>query len=708
MKSFVSTLFIIATFSCQQPLDDTKINREAVVSRHNVEINRVDTLNSLTLGNGNFAMTMDVTGLQSFPEIYKNGVPLGTQSIWGWHSFPTEENYQIEETLAPIKSHGREVPYARQWPADTRRGEAANYLRQNPHRIHLANIGWSFLDKNGEELGIKSITNINQTLDLWNGELISRFMIDDENVKVISMVDQETDELHVRVESNLIMKERLSLKIKYPYPTGAWLNEGVTYDDSEPLQLKLTRDRSNLSIKRQIDSLTYFTSVASTIKMEVKNQSNGFLFKPENKASRWEFSVSFSEKEKHIATANFEQSRSTVNKAYEDFWTAGGMMDFGATEEPAAYEIERRMILSMYLTQVNCSGAYPPQETGLTYNSWYGKPHLEMHWWHGVHFALWGRPDVLQKQLEWYKSNQGVARGMAQRQGFKGVRWQKMTDHRGGETSSSVGSYLIWQQPHLIYFSELLFQTTEDSTLLAEFEPLITSTADFMADFAWYDEETKRYILGPGVMPAQERYEPQDTYNPTFELAYWKWALQTAINWRKRLNLPPRPDWVNVVDNLSQLPFQDGVYLSTENATDSYTNSEYMTDHPSLLAAYGLLPQTPGLDTALMRATFDKVWNEWQWQDTWGWDFPMAAMTATRLGLPDKAIGSLLMPITTNTYLKNGHNYQNETLRIYLPGNGGYLTALALMAVGSRDAVQRLPGFPKDWKVKVEGITPML
>lgn len=36
----------------------------------------------------------------------------------------------------------------------------------------------------------------------------------------------------------------------------------------------------------------------------------------------------------------------------------------------------------------------------------------------------------------------------------------------------------------------------------------------------------------------------------------------------------------------------------------------------------------------------------------------------------------------TNTYLPNGHNYQDPRLRIYLPGNGGLLTAIALMCAG--------------------------
>jgi hypothetical protein len=67
------------------------INRQAVVQRHNVHINKIDSLSSLTVGNGNFAFTVDATGMQSFPDVYAGGVPLGTQSVWGWHSFPNTE-----------------------------------------------------------------------------------------------------------------------------------------------------------------------------------------------------------------------------------------------------------------------------------------------------------------------------------------------------------------------------------------------------------------------------------------------------------------------------------------------------------------------------------------------------------------------------------------------------------------------------------------
>jgi hypothetical protein len=40
----------------------------------------------------------------------------------------------------------------------------------------------------------------------------------------------------------------------------------------------------------------------------------------------------------------------------------------------------------------------------------------------------------------------------------------------------------------------------------------------------------------------------------------------------------------------------------------------------------------------------------------------MAAMTATRLGEVELAIQALLMNTQKNTYLINGHNYQNYRL----------------------------------------------
>ncbi|HXB94033.1 MAG TPA: hypothetical protein VNU70_02705, partial [Puia sp.] len=413
-----------------------------------------------------------------------------------------------------------------------------------------------------------------------------------------------------------------------------------------------------------------------------------------------------------VRPVSWPQTGEASAVAWRKYWTEGAAVDFSGSTDGRAAELERRIVLSQYLTRIQDAGDSPPQETGLTYNSWYGKFHLEMHWWHEAQFALWGHPELLERSLDWYFSAAPGGRAIADRQGYKGIRWQKMTDPSGREAPSSVGSYLIWQQPHFIYLAELCYRVTTEKdraagkTLLEKYAPLVFATADFMASYARYDSGTRRYILGPGLIPAQERFKEDSTYNPCFELAYWRWALTVAQQWRNRLGLPPDTSSQRVLDGLSTLPQKDGLYYPAESATDAYTNPRYRGDHPAVLATFGFLPATKGLDTAVMHATFDWIEKNWDWPTTWGWDYPLMAMTATRLGMPEKAIESLLRPVKKNTYLPDGHNYQDDRLRIYLPGNWGLLAAVALMCAGYDGCPTADPGIPNDgkWKVKWEGL----
>ena len=127
--------------------------------------------------------------------------------------------------------------------------------------------------------------------------------------------------------------------------------------------------------------------------------------------------------------------------SWQNFWETGGAIDLSESKDPRAFELERRIVLSRYLTKIQCSGSLPPQETGLTFNSWYGKFHLEMYWWHGVHFVLWEKPELLERSISWYKNNLINAEKTAQRQGYEGVRWPKMVGCNGRESPSSIGVF---------------------------------------------------------------------------------------------------------------------------------------------------------------------------------------------------------------------------------------------------------------------------
>jgi len=707
------TMVVVVILSCNSKIfNSNKIDREALVRRHSVKITQFDTLGSLTVGNGKFAYTVDATGLQTFPEYYEKGISLGTQSEWGWHSFPDTVGYRFEETLKNFDYHGRPIPYDVQVKEPERSVGAANYFRQNPHRLHLGNIGLEMKTAEGKLVTPDDIADLHQELDLWEGVIRSSFTVNGEKVDVTTCCSQEKDLISVAVSSKLLAKGLLSVKIRFPYPSGGHVDSGCDWTKPEKHQTTIIEKSQGYAlIKHQLDSTSYFTEVGwSGTGLMTMPSMHVFEIVPGEGEDKLSFSTSFSAfAPAKIELTGFNEIQQSSRTGWKKFWESGGAVDFSGSIDTRANELERRVILSQYLTKVQCAGSFPPQETGLTFNSWYGKPHLEMHWWHGVHFALWNRIELLEKSLNYYNKIKDEARKIAERQGFDGVRWPKMVTHNGLDSPSSIGSFLIWQQPHIIYFAELCYRNHQDTATLKKYADLVFETADFMSSFAYYDLKTDQYILGPPLIPAQECFDPNTTFNPPFELAYWHWGLTTAQKWRKRLGLEPKKEWAAVLAKLS-LPAQtDGIYLAAESAPDSYTNPRYTADHPAVLGAFGYLPGSPLVDTLTMKKTFNYVWENWQWKKTWGWDFPLTAMTATRLGMPEKALDALFVDVEKNTYLVNGHNYQDKRLRLYLPGNGGVLATVAMMCAGFDGNNTDLPGFPKDgrWKVRWENLSKM-
>src|SRR5665647_1299300 len=111
----------------------SEIDRFALVTRHNIENSVIDSLNSLSVGNGEFAFTVDITGLQTFPEFYSKGISLGTMSNWGWHTSENPENYQLNYVYKNYTVHGRNVDYIHQYRTseDARKVAASDWLRAN-------------------------------------------------------------------------------------------------------------------------------------------------------------------------------------------------------------------------------------------------------------------------------------------------------------------------------------------------------------------------------------------------------------------------------------------------------------------------------------------------------------------------------------------------------------------------------------------------
>ncbi len=708
MKNHAFVIILLGVLvACGKEKAET-IDRYALIERNNPKVTEFDELSSLSVGNGNFAYTVDATGLQTFPEFYSAGVPLGTQAQWGWHSFPNPNNFKMEETFESYDFRGKDEIYSVQFNEKGRQQDAANYYRVNPHRLHLGYIGLELSNARGEKVKVEEIENISQTLDMWNGIITSNFKIGDDSVYTGTAVHPNYDQLSVSLQSALIEKGQLKINFRFPYPSGKHSDDASDWDvtDKHVTEIILENEHSFI-LKRTLDTTVYYLSVVYEGEAFLsEKEAHYFVLSPKN--NKFSFSCEFLDKEPLGSGQNSQQVFESSSNYWQSFWQRGGAIDFSKCKDIRAAELERRVVLSQYLMAIQSAGIYPPQETGLTYNSWYGKFHLEMHWWHAVHFALWNRPELLEKSMDWYASAYPVAKSIAERQGFEGVRWMKMTDPSGIEAPSSVGSFLIWQQPHFIYFAELIYRSNPSKEILEKYSFLVEETAKFMASFADYDEAKDRYVL-KGIIPAQETLRASETINPPFELSYWHYGLSLAQKWLERTGQERKPQWDEIIDKLSPLAQLDGLYLASEDAIETYKDIRFTSDHPAVLGALGILPKCRLVQAEYMQNTLNWIMENWNWDQTWGWDYPMTAMSAARLGDPEKAVAALLMDKRTNTYLINGHNYQDARLRVYLPGNGGLLTTVAMMCAGWDGNEVANPGFPKDgnWNVIWEDLLAM-
>ncbi|NHK26428.1 hypothetical protein FF098_000740 [Parvularcula flava] len=724
------------------------MDRQALVSRHDVTLDRIDPESPVMVGNGSLAMALDITGLQTFRDEYSAFSPLMTQAQWAWHSFPNPEGYTLEDTYRPIEAHGEtyQYPYFNDW-AVADENPAIAYMRRNPHRISLGRL--SFVTANGEgvaPLDFSEVGNTSQTLDLWHGQADSSFEIDGQPVSVTTSAHRNRDMVLVEITSPLVASGDLGVEIAFPYVSQSLQPDPAEWnaDDSHQTALEMAGDNTAL-FRRSLDEMTYVARATyddgSTLR---ETGAHRYVLQAEGETDTLRLLLEYAPEESALETAiEFDTANRGAAQSWAAYWQQGGMVDFSGSTDPRAEELERRVVLSQYLTGVNTGGDFIPQEEGLYSNSWNGKFHHEMHGWHVAHFLLWNRDQQVAASLDWYNRTLDKAQARAEHYGRDGAWWPKMTADDAVESPSTINPFIMWQQPHPIYLAELAWRNDQSADLLEQYSEVVFETADLLATFLVWDDEKGAYVLGPPVIPVQEAYDAGTTVNPTFEVAYFAWGLETAQVWRERLGMERNAEWDEVLEGLSPLPTADGLYLPVDDMPDFWADAMrpqcaggqgtvggvdaagddpadhdcLNRDHPSFLMATGLIPGGERVDDDMMRRTMMVMDEHWDFRQTWGWDFPMMAMTAARLGETEKALDYLMMDAANNQYGLTGMTPRYhlgddgyvKNADTYFPSNGSLLAAVALMVAGWDGAEAETPGFPDDgsWVIRYEDITPL-
>lgn len=701
--------------------DNKLINRLDIIASFNPHLTDINPQSPLSVGNGRFCYTADITGMQTLYEEYSAETPLCTMAEWGWHTKKADNEkgfYTLDDVrMTPYNYCKRTVTYPR---VKYEGNEAAyDWVRQNPHKFNLAKIGLYF---HNEPIKAGSIYCINQTLDITTGILKSSFRLNvnsnnnvrtlnniaadnintnaiiDNLVTVYTVCDDNSDTVAFYISSGLLQCG-LSVNIAFPYASCDITGSDWNNTDGHSNFLNASH------IHRQIDDTAYYvnfningtgTSQHTANNSTITSDSNVTINKCNNSAAATiksngihsynitttddELNMSVNFNKSIYTPATYDTIAGNSRHFWHNYWTTGKFLNSDNKE------LMRRVILSQYLLVINDSGYIPPAETGLTCNSWYGKAHLEMHYWHMAWAPLWGHPELLTRSFDWYIDILDEAKKNASRNGYKGARWTKMVSYTGSDCPSKIAPLLVWQQPHIINMLQIVIDnnTSDDfdvKAYMSKYWILVKETAVFIADYLVYDPMSDIYNIEAPVIPVQERHLPEDTRNPIFELAYFRYGLLIAAKWAYELGFTDEArQWHNIAMHIAPLPINDDVYIAHSNCPDTFTNKAI--DHPLMLQIYGMLDGYGAediVDKDIYRNTLMKVIDVWDYSTLWGWDFAVIAMAAHKLGLDYIALEQLLINSPKNDYVESGNNRQNsrKDLPLYLPGNGSLLLAAA-------------------------------
>lgn len=588
--------------------------KKSDIIKYNLKFNHIDSKNPVTIGNGDFAITLDQTGTQSLYETYKD-IPLSTMSNKNWF-------YKDKKNIKPSYVDGKAYML---FNLDNDPNYQIN--RQYPFKYGFMQI---LLYDNDKLIDINNIKDVKQELDLYKGIVTSSFNYKEKINKTISFIYQDHDEFNFKLQS-----DNLNLALKFNYPS--YTKNGYRLDILP-----------NVLVKE--DRITLLYDDKNSLSFKLKSSSNYQIV--ENTLIFDDNNVSFS-----LALDEIKEG-----KLLDEFWKC----DNGIIIDNE--ELVKKMVLSKYLLHVNSTGIYPPQESGLTYNCWNSKFHLEMHLIHSLWNIYNNHVGDLVKSFDYYLSIMPSSLKRASLNGYKGLRFPKMTGPDGEDSPSNIGPLLIWQAPHILFMLQEIYYLYNKENIIKKYEPLISGTIDFMISFLTL-KDSKYQMLDP-LLEACESIPLDRCQNPSFELEYWRYTLERQPKIDTVLYGHQRYDYLDITSKIITPKEDDGIYLKTYGVIDKY---DLYKDHPTegfLMSFF----KSKIVDKEKMVKTIDYILKNMDLSSYWGWDFPFLGLSLLNCGEIEKSIEVTQLNTINNQHLYNGYNTSpRDDLKAYLPGNGAFL-----------------------------------
>ena len=417
------------------PVDQSSIDRRALVTRHNITWNAV--AGRLPLGNGEFCFGADGTGLQTFAG--------NSMSHWGWHSFPLPEGWTLDRVPSTGTFQKGRNTGGDNFPPGTDAIRA--WMFDNPHIMNLGRL--RLLRPGGRALVPGDISGLKRTLDLWTGVQISHYQVAGQEVNVETCVHPSLDLVAVRIESPLVASGELEVALDFPYPSlenSAWVGD-FTRTNGHAITALRQEDR-RIDFTRRVDAVTYHAALAVAQDCSIRapgpasTEKNPPLRIPAEVTNAYivsargtkvmAFVCAFSATPLPSNLPTCAETKAACAAHWKKHWTTGGAIDLSASKDARWQELERRIVLSQYLMAAMSAGSWPSSENGLLgIDAWRGQFHMEMVWWHLAHYALWDRWDQADKALGCYRRFAPAARELGRAARLQGPEMAEVGGPRG-------------------------------------------------------------------------------------------------------------------------------------------------------------------------------------------------------------------------------------------------------------------------------------
>ncbi|MGH1560694.1 hypothetical protein ACRAWD_29625 [Caulobacter segnis] len=468
-------LLALAAPALAQPID-----RHALVSRHDVKLTKVDPSAPLMVGNGQIGFHGRHYRPADLPRGLFQDRAAADRGPVGLARLPEPEQLHLRGwDNADRRARDPAQPYAymRDWnEAETR--PALAWLRENPHRFSLGRVALDLRDKAGKPAKFEDLTATEQ--DPRSVErradqplLHLRAMA----VTVRTRVHPTLDMIVVDVDSALVAQGRLKLSVKFPGVSKKPQPRSVGLDPSRwardqgdgreaPAASTSRADRRHAVLRRPAGR--------SRGRLHRRRGRTPLSSRPRARDGPWGWR-SPSRARPCPRFAQRDGRRPGCAGALEVVLDAGrGCRLLGQHRPPrrragapgGAVAIsdgpERRWrgpaagggaVLQQLERQI------PPRDAA----------------WHAGHFALWNKPEYLERSLPWYLGHLKDAKARAASHGLKGAWWPRWSAPTASLAPSRSRPSSCGSSPP-IWMSELVWRDKPTKATLAKYGALVAET----------------------------------------------------------------------------------------------------------------------------------------------------------------------------------------------------------------------------------------